>query len=100
MNDFIFDRSSLPANVQPYMKVIQVGKTIHCTSILFIELSNRVKDLMAINYSTTEPPLTGSYSKISLERLRFWIHVHSLQQFGFSEKNADKVKGMFVGINL
>lgn len=59
---------------------------------------------MVINHSTTEPPLAGSYSKISLERLHFWIHtqdtMHSLQQFRFSEKDADEVKGSFVGINL
>lgn len=39
-----------------------------------------------INRSTTELPLTVSYDKISLGRLRFWIHmqdaVYSLQQFG------------------
>lgn len=40
----------------------------------------------AINRSTAELPLTVSYDKISLGRLRFWIHmqdaVHALQQFG------------------
>ena len=39
-----------------------------------------------INRSSTELPLTVSYDKISLGRLRFWIHmqdaVYSLQQFG------------------
>lgn len=42
--------------------------------------------LQVINRSTTELPLTVSYDKISLGRLRFWIHmqdaVYSLQQFG------------------
>uniref|UniRef100_UPI002955C995 lipid scramblase CLPTM1L-like n=1 Tax=Panthera onca TaxID=9690 RepID=UPI002955C995 len=57
-----------------------------------------------INRSSTELPLTVSYDKISLGRLRFWIHmqdaVYSLQQFGFSEKDADEVKGIFVDTNL
>lgn len=39
-----------------------------------------------INRSSTELPLTVSYDRISLGRLRFWIHmqdaVYSLQQFG------------------
>uniref|UniRef100_A0A8D1TJ34 Lipid scramblase CLPTM1L n=1 Tax=Sus scrofa TaxID=9823 RepID=A0A8D1TJ34_PIG len=57
-----------------------------------------------INRSTAELPLTVSYDKISLGRLRFWIHmqdaVYSLQQLGFSEKDADEVKGIFVDTNL
>uniref|UniRef100_A0A8C9GRM2 Lipid scramblase CLPTM1L n=1 Tax=Piliocolobus tephrosceles TaxID=591936 RepID=A0A8C9GRM2_9PRIM len=147
-DNFVFDGSSLPADVHRYMKIsshflvevvllpegwkgeernsswsilpfapgwrrlpwrengrIQLGKTVHYLPILFIDqLSNRVKDLMVINRSTTELPLTVSYDKVSLGRLRFWIHmqdaVYSLQQFGFSEKDADEVKGIFVDTNL
>ncbi|XP_069075739.1 lipid scramblase CLPTM1L [Pleurodeles waltl] len=105
VEDFIFDGSSLPSDVHRYMKMIQLGKSVHYLPILFIDqLSNRVKDLMMINRSTTELPLTLSYDKISLGKLRFWIHmqdsVYSLQQFGFSEKDADEVKGIFVDTNL
>ncbi|XP_007424448.2 cleft lip and palate transmembrane protein 1-like protein [Python bivittatus] len=105
VEDFVFDGSSLPADVHRYMKMVQLGKTVHYLPILFIDqLSNRVKDLMIINRSTTELPLTVSYDKISLGKLRFWIHmqdaVYSLQQFGFSEKDADEVKGIFVDTNL
>ncbi|XP_025126524.2 lipid scramblase CLPTM1L isoform X2 [Bubalus kerabau] len=105
VDNFIFDGASLPADVQRYMKMIQLGKTVQYLPILFIDqLSNRVKDLMVINRSSTELPLTVSYDKISLGRLRFWIHmqdaVYSLQQFGFSEKDADEVKGIFVDTNL
>ncbi|XP_070213863.1 lipid scramblase CLPTM1L isoform X1 [Bos mutus] len=120
VDNFVFDGASLPADVQRYMKMIQLGKTVQYLPILFIDqLSNRVKDLMGpslaqgrtatappqvINRSSTELPLTVSYDKISLGRLRFWIHmqdaVYSLQQFGFSEKDADEVKGIFVDTNL
>ncbi|XP_045855677.1 cleft lip and palate transmembrane protein 1-like protein isoform X3 [Meles meles] len=105
VEDFVFDGASLPADVHRYMKMIQLGKTVHYLPILFIDqLSNRVKDLMVINRSSTELPLTVAYDKISLGRLRFWIHmqdaVYSLQQFGFSEKDADEVKGIFVDTNL
>uniref|UniRef100_A0A8C3VIS9 Lipid scramblase CLPTM1L n=1 Tax=Catagonus wagneri TaxID=51154 RepID=A0A8C3VIS9_9CETA len=105
VDDFVFDGASLPADVHRYMKMIQLGRTVHYLPILFIDqLSNRVRDLMVINRSTTELPLTVSYDKISLGRLRFWIHmqdaVYSLQQFGFSEKDADEVKGIFVDTNL
>ncbi|NXN07141.1 CLP1L protein, partial [Indicator maculatus] len=105
VEDFVFDGSSLPADVHRYIKMVQLGKTVHYLPILFIDqLSNRVKDLMVLNRSTTELPLTVSYDKISLGKLRFWIHmqdaVYSLQQFGFSEKDADEVKGIFVDTNL
>uniref|UniRef100_A0A6I8QI40 Lipid scramblase CLPTM1L n=1 Tax=Xenopus tropicalis TaxID=8364 RepID=A0A6I8QI40_XENTR len=105
VEDFVFDGSSLPADVHRYMKMIQLGKSVYYLPIIFIDqLSNRVKDLMMINRSTTELPLTVSYDKISLGKLRFWIHmqdaVYSLQQFGFSEKDADEVKGLFVDTNL
>nr|XP_030712381.1 cleft lip and palate transmembrane protein 1-like protein isoform X1 [Globicephala melas] len=105
VDDFVFDGASLPADVHRYMKMIRLGKTVHYLPILFIDqLSSRVKDLTVINRSTTELPLTVSYDKISLGRLRFWIHmqdaVFSLQQFGFSEKDADEVKGIFVDTNL
>ncbi|KAM7153950.1 LOW QUALITY PROTEIN: lipid scramblase CLPTM1L-like [Macrochelys suwanniensis] len=105
VEDFVFDGSSLPADVHRYMKMVQLGKTVHYLPILFVDqLSNRVKDLMIINHSTTELPLTVSYDKISLGKLRFWIHmqdaVFSLQQFGFSEKDADEIKGIFVDTNL
>uniref|UniRef100_A0A3Q2QG50 Lipid scramblase CLPTM1L n=1 Tax=Fundulus heteroclitus TaxID=8078 RepID=A0A3Q2QG50_FUNHE len=54
--------------------------------------------------TSTELPLTVSYDSISLGRLRFWIHmqdaVYSLQQFGFTEKDADEIKGIFVDTNL
>uniref|UniRef100_A0A673SML1 Lipid scramblase CLPTM1L n=1 Tax=Suricata suricatta TaxID=37032 RepID=A0A673SML1_SURSU len=105
VDDFVFDGASLPADVRRYMKMVQLGKAVHYLPILFIDqLSSRVKDLMVINRSTTELPLTVSYDRISLGRLRFWIHmqdaVFSLQQFGFSEKDADEVKGIFVDTNL
>uniref|UniRef100_A0A8C0GK07 Lipid scramblase CLPTM1L n=1 Tax=Chelonoidis abingdonii TaxID=106734 RepID=A0A8C0GK07_CHEAB len=96
VEDFVFDGSSLPADVHRYMKMVQLGKTVHYLPILFIDqLSNRVKDLMIINRSTTELPLTVSYDKISLGKLRFWIHmqdaVFSLQQFGMFTFSQQKV---------
>lgn len=60
--------------------------------------------LQEINSSSTELPLTISYDSIALGKLRFWIHmqdaVYSLQQFGFTEKDADEIKGIFVDTNL
>ncbi|XP_034066369.1 cleft lip and palate transmembrane protein 1-like protein [Gymnodraco acuticeps] len=102
---FVFDRESLPSDVHRYLRVFQNGKKMVYLPLLFVdELSNRVKDLAEINSTSTELPLTISYDSISLGRLRFWIHmqdaVFSLQQFGFTEKDADEIKGIFVDTNL
>uniref|UniRef100_A0A7N5ZQ57 Lipid scramblase CLPTM1L n=1 Tax=Anabas testudineus TaxID=64144 RepID=A0A7N5ZQ57_ANATE len=101
---FLFDREYLPSDVHRYLRVFQNGKKMVYLPLLFVdELSNRVKDLV-INSTSRELPLTISYDSISLGRLRFWIHmqdaVYSLQQFGFTEKDADEIKGIFVDTNL
>lgn len=103
--NFLFDREALPGDVHRYMRVYQSGKKMIYLPLLFVdELSNRVKDLMEINSSSAELPLTITYDSIALGKLRFWIHmqdaVYSLQQFGFTEKDADEIKGIFVDTNL
>uniref|UniRef100_A0A673GD90 Lipid scramblase CLPTM1L n=1 Tax=Sinocyclocheilus rhinocerous TaxID=307959 RepID=A0A673GD90_9TELE len=76
--NFLFDREALPGDVH----------------------------LLGVTHynSTTELPLSISYDSIALGKLRFWIHmqdaVYSLQQFGFTEKDADEIKGIFVDTNL
>uniref|UniRef100_A0A667WU42 Lipid scramblase CLPTM1L n=1 Tax=Myripristis murdjan TaxID=586833 RepID=A0A667WU42_9TELE len=102
---FVFDREYLPSDVHRYLTVFQNGRKMVYLPLLFVdELSNRVKDLVEIHSTTKELPLTISYDSISLGRLRFWIHmqdaVYSLQQFGFTEKDADEIKGIFVDTNL
>lgn len=102
---FHFDRENLPSDVHRYLRAFQNGKKMVYLPLLFVdELSNRVKDLVEINSTSMELPLTISYDSISLGRLRFWIHmqdaVYSLQQFGFTEKDADEIKGIFVDTNL
>lgn len=102
---FLFDKESLPSDVHRYLRVFPSGKKLVYLPLLFVdELSNRVKDLVEINSTSKELPLTINYDSISLGRLRFWIHmqdaVYSLQQFGFTEKDADEIKGIFVDTNL
>ncbi|XP_061075022.1 lipid scramblase CLPTM1L-like isoform X2 [Conger conger] len=103
--DFSFDQGALPSDVQRYLRVFQDGKKMVYLPLLFInELRNRVKDLMEINSTTADLPLTISYDSISLGKLRFWIHmqdaIHSLGYFGFTEKDTDEIKRIFVDTNL
>ncbi|XP_032905270.1 cleft lip and palate transmembrane protein 1-like protein [Amblyraja radiata] len=104
-DNFTFDGSALPADVHRYLKLMQHGKSVQYLPILFVdELSNRVRDLKIINGTAGALPLTICYDAISLGKLRFWTHmqeaVYSLQQFGFTEKDVDEVKGIFVDTNL
>uniref|UniRef100_A0A8C8ECY9 Lipid scramblase CLPTM1L n=1 Tax=Otus sunia TaxID=257818 RepID=A0A8C8ECY9_9STRI len=73
VEDFVFDGSSLPADVNRYMKMVQLGKTVHYLPILFIDqLSNRVKDLM----------------------------VSDIRFLSYRTLDADELKGIFVDTNL
>ncbi|KAM9776666.1 lipid scramblase CLPTM1L [Syngnathus typhle] len=104
-DQFVFDKEHVPNDVRRYLRAFQKGKKLVYLPLLFVdELSNRVKDLLEINSTSRVLPLTISYDAISLGRLRFWIHmqdaVYSLQQFGFTEKDADEIKGIFTDTNL
>ncbi|XP_057691531.1 lipid scramblase CLPTM1L-like isoform X4 [Corythoichthys intestinalis] len=103
--DFSFTKGGLPSDMHRYVRISQEGRRILYLPLLLIdELSFRVKDLMEINRSTIQLPLTVSYEGISLRRFRFWVHlqdvVYSLRQFGFSEEYIDEIKGTLLGSNL
>ncbi|KAK2910444.1 lipid scramblase CLPTM1L-like isoform X2 [Channa argus] len=103
--DFTFTKTGLPSDVRRYMRVSQEGqKMIYLPLLLVNELSFRVRDLMKINSSTVQLPLTVSYEGISLRRFRFWVHlqdvVYSLRQFAFTEENIDEIKETLMGSNL
>ncbi|XP_068616420.1 lipid scramblase CLPTM1L-like [Brachionichthys hirsutus] len=103
--DFTFSKAAVPSDVRRYMRVSQDGQQmIYLPLLLVDELSFRVRDLMEINSSIAQLPLTVSYEGISLRGFRFSVHlqdvVYSLRQFGFSEEYVEKIKETLVGSNL
>ncbi|XP_072250707.1 lipid scramblase CLPTM1L-like isoform X2 [Leuresthes tenuis] len=103
--DFSFNKAGLPSDVRRYMRVSQESRQmIYLPLLLVNEVSFRVRDLVEINSSTVQLPLTVSYEGISLRRFRFWVHLHdivySLRQFGFTEENIDEIKETLVDSNL
>ncbi|KAL0985284.1 hypothetical protein UPYG_G00154990 [Umbra pygmaea] len=103
--DFNFNRGNLPSDIRHYMRVFQEENRMIYLPLLHIdELSARVKDLMEINGSLTELPLTISYKGLSLRQFRFWIHmqdvIFSLKHFGFTDVNIDEIKGVVVDTNV
>uniref|UniRef100_A0A674NB70 Lipid scramblase CLPTM1L n=1 Tax=Takifugu rubripes TaxID=31033 RepID=A0A674NB70_TAKRU len=103
--DFTFNKLGLPSDVRRYIKVSQDSRQmIYLPLLLVNELNVRVRDLMEINSSTAELPLTVSYEGISLRTFRFWVHLHdvvySLRQFGFTDEFIDEIKETLSSSNL
>uniref|UniRef100_A0A3B5Q3J6 Lipid scramblase CLPTM1L n=1 Tax=Xiphophorus maculatus TaxID=8083 RepID=A0A3B5Q3J6_XIPMA len=102
--EFIFSKAGLPSDVRRYMRLSQEGRRMTYLPLLLVnELSCRVKDLMEINGSSMQLPLTVSYEGISLRTFRFWIHLHDILICEFLALKNDicswaKKKSM-VGIN-
>ncbi|KAI7806352.1 lipid scramblase CLPTM1L-like isoform X2 [Triplophysa rosa] len=106
--DFIFSNAGVPSDLRRYMKIIEDGKRekkkLYLPLLLVDELRSRLKDLIEINRTTKEVPLTVSYDTITLRKFRIWIHIqaviYSLKHFGFSEQSLDEIKAMFVESGL
>ncbi|KAH9495948.1 Cleft lip and palate associated transmembrane protein 1 [Bulinus truncatus] len=73
-------------------------------SIFINELGYRIKDLLLIDKTSTVQPLTIVYSPISLGKMRLWINIGQsfkmLKDLGFTEKDTDEIKGIFLDTNF
>ncbi|ESN92969.1 hypothetical protein HELRODRAFT_108202 [Helobdella robusta] len=103
VNDKIsLNRYNLPAEIASYMMLYNNKEYL---PILFIdEMAIRLKDLVPLNASSSQMPLRIIYKPMSIGKLRLWVNMkHSLlffNQLGFSEKDIDEVKNIFVDTNL
>ncbi|KAK2191460.1 hypothetical protein NP493_53g18005 [Ridgeia piscesae] len=100
--EFSFDERAIPADMGHLLRITHQREYL---PILYVdELSNRIRDIMHINESCKEMPLTIRYYPISIGKLRLWSQMQQslklLQQFGFTEKDTDEVKGIFSDTNL
>ena len=73
--------------------------------VLHIDLlASRLEDLMPVNMSVSELPVTVLYSPISFGKLRLWIQftgaLHTLKLMGFTNKDIDELKGIFADTNI
>ncbi|XP_013394495.1 cleft lip and palate transmembrane protein 1-like protein [Lingula anatina] len=103
MNDDIaFDRMGIPGEIY---KILRVSPNGDYLPLLYIDqLGFRIKDILLVNASSKEMPLTINYFPISVGKLRMWLHLeesmNSLHALGFSEKDTDEVKGIFADTNF
>lgn len=73
--------------------------------VLYIDLlGSRMEDLVPVNTSTTEIPVSVFYSPISFGKLRLWMQfsvaMQTLRTMGFTEKDIDELKGLFADTNI
>ncbi|XP_072317302.1 lipid scramblase CLPTM1L-like [Eucyclogobius newberryi] len=102
---FSFNKGGVPSDVRRFMRISKNEREVTYLPLLLVnELSFRVRDLMEINRSSVQLPLTLSYEGVSLRRFRFLVQlqdmVYSLRQFGFTEENIDEIKETLLGSNL
>ncbi|XP_012944490.1 cleft lip and palate transmembrane protein 1-like protein [Aplysia californica] len=101
--DIALDRHKLPGEIYHLLRMSKDGK--YYLPIVFIdELGYRIKDLLPINESSSEMPLTITYAPISLGKMRMWISIKQsfkmLLDLGFTEKDTDEIKGIFADTNF
>lgn len=73
--------------------------------VVYIDLLGcRLEDLVLVNQSVKELPVTFNYSPISFGKLRLWMQfsaaMHTLRQMGFTDKDIDELKGIFADTNI
>lgn len=93
---------NVPIELVNHLKIIQ-GKTflpiVNCDF-----LQTRHHDLMRVMPQNNTVNITLQYSPISISKLRLLLHVEAtmqnLKNLGFSDKDMDEVKGIFVDTNI
>lgn len=101
-DEIAFERMAVPGEVMRYLRLSPKGDYL---PVVFIdELGFRTKDLMFVNKSVEDLPLTITYTPISVGKLRMWTNmlesIKMLQKLGFTEKDTDEIKGIFSDTNF
>ncbi|XP_041375751.1 cleft lip and palate transmembrane protein 1-like protein [Gigantopelta aegis] len=97
-----FERTAIPGEVFRYLRVSPDGN--YLPMVFIDEMAFRMRDLLPINTSAEQLPLTITYSPISVGKLRMWTNFlesfKMLQNLGFTEKDTDEIKGIFADTNF
>ncbi|KAG1673885.1 Cleft lip and palate transmembrane protein 1-like protein [Nymphon striatum] len=102
VDEFRFFRKAIPGEIYHLLRITPTGQYL---PLLFIDnLEDRQKNYNVINDTTVEADIRIRYSPISLGKLRLWVQIEqsmeTLKALGFSEKDTDEVKGIFVDTNF
>ncbi|XP_031850265.1 lipid scramblase CLPTM1L [Nomia melanderi] len=93
---------AIPLELVHHLKLIQGRKFLPIVKNDFVQ--SRYSDLVRITPKNDTVNITLQYSPISLGKLRLLLQIEptmeNLKNLGFSDKDVDKVKGIFVDTNI
>ncbi|RUS76351.1 hypothetical protein EGW08_015881, partial [Elysia chlorotica] len=102
-DNLALDRQQIPGEIYEFLRSSPDGNYYY-PIVLIDELSFRLKDLLPLNESSSEMPLTISYAPISIGKLRMVLNIKKsfqiIKNLGFTEKETDEVKGIFSDTNF
>jgi len=95
-------RKNLPIDIAQVLSFAPNGRYL---PVLHIDLlASRLEDMVPVNTSVSEMPVTVTYSPISFGKLRLWMQftgaLHTLKLMGFTNKDVDELKGIFADTNI
>uniref|UniRef100_A0A0R3RZJ6 Lipid scramblase CLPTM1L n=1 Tax=Elaeophora elaphi TaxID=1147741 RepID=A0A0R3RZJ6_9BILA len=100
-----FDLHALPGEIYQHMQFFQKeGQTYYWPIFYIDELSFLTKDLVQIEPEQKSVMMKIQYRPISIGKLRLLVTAQAslaqLKRMGFSDKDVDEVKGIFVDTNF
>lgn len=100
-----FDSKAIPSEIYHQLELFHKDGQSYYWPIFYIdELSFRIKDLVQIKPEQKSVTLKIHYRPLSIGKLRLLItalaSLSQLKQMGFTEKDIDEVKGIFVDTNF
>ncbi|GFO30988.1 cleft lip and palate transmembrane protein 1-like protein [Plakobranchus ocellatus] len=102
-DDVALDRHKIPGEIYEHLRMSHDGNYYY-PIVLIDELGFRLKDLLPLNESSSEMPLTIAYSSISLGKLRLRLNIQksfiTIKSLGFTDKDTDEIKSIFSDTNL
>uniref|UniRef100_A0A2C9LLC4 Lipid scramblase CLPTM1L n=1 Tax=Biomphalaria glabrata TaxID=6526 RepID=A0A2C9LLC4_BIOGL len=97
------DRTKIPGEMFHRFRLTQDGK-FYYPSVFINEFGYRIQDLLLIEKDSSFQPLTIFYYPLSFGKMRLLINIgHSftkLRELGFTEKDTDEIKSIFMDNHL
>lgn len=103
--DWRFDRTNIPADIWHMLRVTGNKVPMRYLPVLYVDrLKIMTKQLKPIVREEGVLPLAVSFAPVSIGQFRLWLifanAMQHLRSLGFSDKEFDDIKGIFLDTNL